>query len=805
VKRRVLRVLAQARRRGRGLARLRATRRAVGKTALAIGLSLLGVALWRSRLLSPDPTLLLRDRNGRFLGEVSAQGATAEFGYWPLEAVPPRVAAATLLIEDRRFRSHPGVDPLALGRAAVQNLRQQKRTSGASTLAMQVARMQHPGSRTYGRKALEALSAIFMTAFHGRDAVLTHYLRLVPYGNRIHGIGYAARRYLDKPVEDLSWAETAFLCAIPQAPAQMNPFTPGGRERAVRRGERILDLLLEGGRLGRDEHALARAQILTLRVPPVEERPRASLHFVLRFEEWLKDPARRQRLGAHPLLETSLDLDLQEEAQDLALRTVRGFEAQGAGNAALVLADRATGEILAWVGSTDYFDAAHAGAIDYARVPRSPGSALKPFLYALALERRTITPATILDDLDRGPGGITNADDLYLGPLLPRVALANSRNVPAAELLDQVGLDEGYAFLRDLGLHEGQVPARRLGLGLAIGGLNVTLERLVRAYSVLAGEGRLFGLVAVKGEPAERRRLLSEDTARQVNLFLSDPQARLPTFARMGSLEYPFPAAVKTGTSSRYRDAWAVAFTTRYLVGVWVGDPDFRPMNRISGYQSAAALAQRLLLRLHPGEAQGLHDLTFPQPRGHLPVRLCALTGARATEACDRVAVEWLRPGEEPRHECRAHVRLLVDTRTGRPATQKTPRVFVEPRTFVDLEPRYAAWAEAALLPRPPMDDAPVLSFASARPTVRVSFTSPADGLRLLRDPETPAGNATLSLAAVVDPEGAEVVFYVDGAPFAVVGPPYRTRWPLAPGEHVFEARVPRARAVAPRVRVLVQ
>lgn len=780
-------------------------RRAAAKAGVGVALALLGVALWRSRLVSPDPTLLLRDRNGRFLGEVSAEGKDAEFGYWPLEKIPERVAQATLLIEDRRFRSHPGVDPVALGRAAVQNLGQGRRISGASTLAMQVARMQNPGARTYGRKAMEALSAVFMTAFHGREAVLAHYLRLVPYGNRIHGIAYAARRYLDKPVEDLSWAETAFLCAIPQAPAQMNPFAPSGRERAVRRGERILDLLEEAERITSDEHALARAQILSLRIPPVEERPRAALHFVLRFEEWLKTPGQRERLGAHPLLETSLDLELQQEAQDLALQTVRGFAAQGAGNAALVLASRQTSEILAWVGSTDYFDAAHAGAIDYARVPRSPGSALKPFVYALALERRAASPATILDDLERGPGGITNADDLYLGPLLPRVALANSRNVPAAELLDQVGLDEGYAFLRDLGLHEGRVPARRLGLGLAIGGLNVTLESLVRAYSVLAGDGRLSGLVAVKGEQAEGKRLLSEDTARQVTLFLSDPQARLPTFARMGSLEYPFPVAVKTGTSSRFRDAWAVAFTTRYVVGVWVGDPDFRPMNRISGYQSAAALAQRLLLRLHASEAQGLHDLTFPPPRGHAPVRLCSLSGARATDACDRVVVEWLRPSDEPRHECAVHVRLLVDTRDGRPATRKTPRAFVEPRTFVDLGPRYAAWADAAGLPRPPADQAPVLRFASWSPAVRVSFTSPSDGLRLLRDPETPAGLATLSLAAVVDPPGADLVFSVDGVPFATVAPPYRARWPLVPGEHVFEARVPRAQAAAPRVRVLVE
>ena len=692
----------------------------------------------------------------------------------------------------------------ALGRAAWQNLREGRRISGASTLAMQVARMQHAGPRTYGRKAVEALSAVFMTGFHGRDAVLRHYLRLVPYGNRIHGIAYAARRYLDKPVADLSWAETAFLCAIPQAPARMNPFTPSGRERAVRRGERIVDLLLEAGALSRDEHAVARDQLRSLRVPPPAERPREALHFVLRFEERLADAAERARLGPRPLLETTLDLDLQRDAQELARQTVHGFENQGAGNAALLVVDRSSNEVLAWVGSTDYFDASHAGAIDYARVTRSPGSALKPFLFALALERRAITAATVLDDLERGPGGIANADGRYLGPLLPRAALANSRNVPATELLEQIGLDEGYAFLRDLGLHGGRVPARRLGLGLAIGGLNVTLEQLVRAYGVLAGDGRVGDLVVAKGEGPDRRRLLSEDSARQVALFLADPQARLPTFSRLGALEYPFPVAVKTGTSSRFRDAWAVAFSTRYLVGAWVGDPDFRPMNHVSGALSAAALAQRLLLRLHEGQTQGLDDLTFPPPRGHRPARLCALTGALAQGACERVSVEWLRAGEEPRHECRAHQRLLVDVRSGRPATRSTPRGFLEARTFVDLPPRYAAWAAAEGLPRPPSEE-PQLAFASFRPSVRVSLSSPTDGLRVLRDPETPAGQATLSLGAIVDPPGADVVFYVDGRPFETAAYPYRTRWPLQPGEHVFEARVPQAGTRSARVRVLVQ
>jgi penicillin-binding protein 1C len=793
-------------RRARALARRARRRWPGGRRAAAAGLAAAvfaagGLALWRARLVSPPATVLLRDRHARFLGEVGAQGPDGEFGYWPLERLPARVAAATLLIEDRRFHRHPGIDPLALARAASQNWKASRRVSGASTLAMQVARMQHPGPRTYARKSLEAVSAVLMTALHGRDAVLRHYLRLVPYGNRIHGIRYAARRYLDKPVEDLSWAEVAFLAAIPQAPARMNPFQPAGRARAVARGERILDLLLDAGELTRDEHALARSQIRVLRVPPAGERPRDALHAILRFEEELRDPESRARLAGRTVLDTTLDLDLQQAAADLARRAVRAWAPQGAGNAALVLVDRATNEVLAWVGSTDYFDAAHAGAIDYVRVPRSPGSTLKPFFYALALERGVLTPATVLDDLDRGPGGIANADELFLGPLLPRAALGNSRNVPAAEVLERIGLDEGYAFLRDLGLHDGRVPARRFGLGLAIGGLSVSLERLVGAYAALAGEGRMGPLVWERDARPARRRVLSEDAARQVALFLSDPQARLPSFTRMGALEYPFPAAVKTGTSSRFRDAWTVAFTSRYLVGVWVGDPDFRPMNRLSGFQSAASLVQSLLLRLHAEEAGGLHDLAFAPPRGRAASRLCAMTGRLAAPACPRVAVEWLRPDEEPVDRCRAHVQVLVDARTGGRATARTPRAFVEPRTYVDLGPRYAAWAASAGLPRPPDPGGPSLVFASLAAT-RVRVVSPSDGLRLLLDPETPPGLATLALRAVVEPMAAEVVWYVDGRPFEVAAYPYEARWPLARGEHAIQARTRDAASAAVRIRV---
>jgi penicillin-binding protein 1C len=778
----------------------------------AAGATLLVVALaaWRARFTAPEPTLLLRDRQGRFLGEVGAP-TDGEYGYWPVAELPGRVVAATTAIEDRRLGSHPGVDPLAVARAVRDNLRSGRRVSGASTLAMQVARMQHPGGRSYGRKVLEALSAVFMTLFHGRDAVLAQYLRIVPYGNRIHGIGYAARRYLDKPVEDLSWAETAFLAAIPQSPARMNPFLPLGRARAVRRGHQILERLRDQGCMTSAEYALASAQIENLAVPPAGERPRDAMHALLRLERQLAESDVRKAFARRPIVTTSLDLDLQREAAWQVRKAVESWEPQGARNAALVVLDRTSNEVRAWVGSADYFDATHAGAIDYTAVPRSPGSTLKPFVYALALERGVITPATILDDLDRGVGGIANADGLFLGPLLPRVALANSRNVPATDLLARIGVDEAYAYFRDLGLHDGTEPARRFGLGLAIGGMPVTLERLVRAYTALAREGQLGEPTWFEGQPTKTpRRILSENAARQVALFLADPMARLPSFARMGSVEYPFPVAVKTGTSSRFRDAWAVACTSRYVVSAWVGDPDCRPMHRLTGFSSAAELVKGMALFLHRDQWQGLNDVAFPSPRGFVAVRLCALTGAPATDACDRVLLEWLSPADVPREACRAHVRLAIDTRTGQPATRRAPRSSVELRTFVDLPPRYAAWAAAAGLPAPPSPAALItpalLGLAAGRAprAARLSITSPENGLRLLRDPETPPETCTLALKVAIDPPVPQVLWLVDGRPYAVVERPYVTRWKLRPGEHVIQARLPNTPVASSPVRVFV-
>jgi penicillin-binding protein 1C len=771
-----------------------------------------GVAFfaWRSGLVAPAPTLLVRDRHGAFLGELPAPG-DERLGFWELSRIPERVAAATVAIEDRRFRLHPGVDPLAVLRALRQNAGAQERVSGASTLAMQVARMQRPGARGYLRKLSEAATAVALTLRHGQDGVLAHYLRIVPYGNRIHGIGYAARRYLDKPVEDLSWAEVAFLTAIPQSPARTNPYEPLGRLRAVRRGKAILDRLRQRGDLDDRELSIARQEIEHLSLPWRGTRPESTIHALLAFRALAGDAPR-------PMIQSTLDLDLQREVERLASKAVHDTADRGAGNAAVLVVEIDDDfRVRAAVSSTDYFDTTRAGAIDYLRLARSSGSTLKPLLFAQALESRTIDPSTILDDLEPGPGGILNSDERFLGPMLPRVALANSRNVPAVALLSRIGLDTFYGLLGDLRLHRHEQPARRYGLGLAIGSLPVTLEDLVRAYTPLAGDGSLHALTWVEGAPrAAPEPVFQPAIARELALFLSDPQARLPTFPRMGFSEYPFAVAVKTGTSSRYRDAWTIAWSRRYLVGVWVGHPDEQPMTQLSGYRVAARLAQAVVERLHREEMKGQSSFGFTPPHGYHSERLCALTGHRATPACDRVVIEWLPPrsGSDPTPEledCIAHRRVAVDRRTGEIATGATPASEIEPRTFVELPARYAGWLQRVGVPSlsealarlPAGGTEAITGLGEGLPSVEI--TSPESGMRVFFDPETPRELNTLSFRAQVEPAVPQLVWYVDDRPVATVTAPYTHRWRLEPGEHVVQARVAFSAARSRRVRLVVE
>ena len=753
----------------------------------------------RVSLYSPPPTALIVDRNGAFLAEQSLEDG--RLGFWEAgRPLPIRITACILAVEDKRFYEHNGVDVRSVVRAALSNVLRGT-FQGASTIAMQVARLQKPGRRTLWNKLVETAIAFSLVKRFGRAQVLSHYLRIVPQGNQIHGCAYAARRYFDKPLSDLSWAEAALLASIPRAPGLMNLFQPDGFGQALQRASTILRLVYDQGHF--DVETYGRSLNELGRSPSVikEQRPQHSLHYILRLFGLLETA---QDLSYQHPVRSSLDLQIQDHVQKLATLWVARYRDNGMGNLSAIVVEKQSGAIRAYLGSEDYFDEHASGSINYANTPRSSGSTLKPFLYALGLEEH-FTPASILADL---PLEVVNADgqyshtyrnvdDEFLGPLLYRKALANSRNIPAVRVLEAVGLQRIHAFFQRLGLHDGTHPADYYGYGIVLGGLHVTLESLVEAYGILATEGKRYELnwLAERHSPSGPQ-LFPESSARQVALFLSDPLARLPTFPRLSSLELPFPVAIKTGTSQGYRDAWAIAYSSQYIVGVWLGHPDHDGMNQV-GSNVAARFVQEMLLFLQPQQARGIDVDPFPAPRGTAAARICVLSGEVATDDCPEVSMEHFLRGTQPRRPCSVHRKYAIDKRNGAPATAETPSDQIVVQVSAVLAPHYAAWATKQGYPPPPSD-------VGYPPRATIRIVAPTAGSRLIVDPEIPRQFQSIPLRAEVSPVVPEIIWYVDGKEFSRAPYPYETRWPINEGPHLFQARFARANVYSNIVQISI-
>ncbi len=360
-------------------------------------------------LVAPPATQIVYDRHGAFLTQIghvthNARGEkNVDYGYWPLAQIPERVARATLILEDRRFDAHPGVDPRAVLRALWNNLAQDRRLEGASTIAMQVARMQAPAPRSFLNKLKEAATGIAIVARNGREATLAHYLRLAPYGLGSHGIAHAARFYFDRPVDDLSWAQVALLAAIPQSPGRMNITRASGLRLAVERARYAIARLEQEGALDAAQAEMARRELEGMRPFEAKRRPEA-LHLALRYERLAREGRVRAASAYDPRIHATIDLAVERETTLLARRYLSIFRNAGARQIAVMVAERGSNAVIADVGSADYDDP-RAGSFDFTRVMRSPGSTLKPFIYALALERGALKPTDLLDDIPEGASG----------------------------------------------------------------------------------------------------------------------------------------------------------------------------------------------------------------------------------------------------------------------------------------------------------------------------------------------------------------------------------------------------------------
>ena len=738
------------------------------------------IAESKSRLRPHAASVMLRDSDGVFLADYPNNHG--KLGYWPIRGLLSKhLIDALLSAEDKDFFKHGGVNYKAAFRALWQNITSLKRVSGASTLAMQVVRMDYPSPRNWPDKLTEAFAARLMIRRYGHAKILRHYLTIAPFGPRIHGIRYAAAAYFDKPVGDLSLAQIALLIAVPKSPVSLNLFRKKGFERAKKRALWILKKMLENHYITKYRYAVTKKSLNEIPRPLKHTRPESALHAILRLRKKL------HRRFTNPEITVSIELLLQNKFQKILKNYVKKRRKYGLENAALIVLDRKTGRVLCYIGSENYYDKKHKGAINYCSVRRSSGSTLKPFLYTLGMIKNHFTSATILSDVGitlAWSGGIyspENADYQFQGPVLYRYALANSRNIPAVELVRKIGLYSSYEYLESIGLVEDAKMADYYGLSIAIGGLYVSLEQLMRAYLMLANRGMDIGLNWGVEKKAAVKRRMPADIAQMIALYLSDPVARVPAFPRKSPLEYPFPVAIKTGTSQGYRDAWAVAFSEKYVVGVWSGNAENKPMREMSGSISSAVLVKKIFKILEPVEMSGQRALTFPPPKGYISRNISLIDG-RLSDRMPYVS-EWFRPGTEPKIQSRVYSVVKIDKRNGRLADENTAPEYLCEKKVLSLSPKYMQWAMQLGLPVAPEQN----TLAEKQATVKkriMRVLSPPDGLTYLIDPNEDRHHQSIALKADINPPVRQIVWYVDGEPYMLADYPYTVRWYLSPGVH---------------------
>jgi penicillin-binding protein 1C len=672
------------------------------------------------------------DRHGELLSEpLSSQSTRSSW----LTAVPPNVANATLAAEDKHFFHHGPIELRAIARSALRNLQARRTVQGGSTITQQVAKLLLASrERGVATKLRETVIAYRLEARYTKQEILALYLNLAPYGNQLYGIARASRAYFGCAPEDLTVAQAAFLAALPQRPTAFNPLRD--EKAALARQQYVLRRM-----------DLPRAQLQTA----LQERlrfdhaaqPMLARHFVERVQE--------QASGTR--IETTLDAKLQRQVAGIISAQRDNLLAHGAHSVAVAVLDNATGEWLAWEGSGDYFGGQFGGAIDGVTALRQPGSTLKPFTYALAFENG-FTPASVLPDVEShfptAQEGVVytprNYDGRFRGPLRIRAALAGSENVPAVALLSKLGTPSLLRFLHETGFRDLDKTAQYYGLGLTLGDAEVRLEQLVAAYSMLARGGVYVEPTMLRSRPAgPARRLLSERTAFWITDILSDPNAREYIFGTGGSLDFPFPVAVKTGTSQAYRDNWTVGYTRDVTVGVWVGNFDRDELRNSTGVTGAGPIFNAVMLA-----AARPSTLPAPPPSNVARRPICALSGLRPGPSCPAVQEEW-EPADAPVKFCSWHH-----------------------DDFVDYPPEYRTWARTQVASAPP-----------TRHAVPLKVTSPPNGATYLIDPTLRREFQAVYLRAT---SATPLTWHVDEQRLGSTPPDGAIEWPLERGYHTVTA-----------------
>jgi penicillin-binding protein 1C len=597
------------------------------------------------------------DRNGLPLGTLLTrdQEHTAVV---PLNQVSPQFIQAILAAEDGSFYDHGALDFKAVVRAIKEAIHAKKIVSGASTVTMQLSRMLDPVPRTLSGKLREIWLAWRLFAGMNKDEILSAYINRLPMGGNIYGVEAAARTYFSIPASDLNLAQASLLAAIPNNPTYFDPLAHW--QRLKQRQKYVLNRMVQDAYIS---SSLAE-RVYTEKVV-FQSRKRgiiAAPHFLF----WLASQQSTPSPEAEGLIHTTINRPLQQFVEAQVQQVLSSLASNNVHDAAALVIDNHTGEVLAYVGSPNYFNEAKLGRNDGVQALRQPGSTLKPFVYELALEKGAIRPNTILADVPTHyaiPGAKlyspTDFSDTFLGPVRVRVALANSLNVPAVRVLEKVGVPTFLEYLRQLGFeHLNQTP-EYYGLGLTLGSGEVSLWELARAYVTMARQGEATSLLTTfsdsaiqnpiyaESAPKVRPQIQNRTTWQLIADMLSDRHARATAFGVDSVLNLPFPSAVKTGTSSNFRDTWTVGFTSDYTVATWVGNFNGEPMRQVSGVTGAAPLWNRIMLHLHEHQEPS----SFHPPQGLVQLPICAISGLKPTPDCASVVQEYFYPEDKIAYE----------------------------------------------------------------------------------------------------------------------------------------------------------
>ena len=562
--------------------------------------------------------------------------------YVPLHDIPLFLQHAFVLSEDQRFYAHHGVDWKARMHALWQNLKAFGKIRGASTISEKVIRMWHPRARIIWSRWLEGIEAAKLEEIISKTEILEFYLNQIPYAAQRRGVVQAARYYFDRDLDTLSQKELLALVVLVRAPGRLDLHQGlAGIQKPILR---LAARLRERGLIDHTQYARLDSEVPQIR------KSRLAVH-AGHFVHHLYRNLPLRYLQSKRRLLTTLEADLQAKVQGILNQRLKGLQQHRVNNGAVLVVDHRMHEVLAWVNGGEEKEGIPGGWIDAVVTPRQPGSTLKPFIYALALQKGW-TAATIIEDLPLSePVGFglhtfRNYSRMHYGPLVLRDALGNSLNIPAVRTIQFVGVDTFLDCLHNLGFSSLQRHPEIYGDGLALGDGEITLLELVQAYTVLANRGFYEPLKTLLEDESGQyffRKVFSPEIASIIADILSDPNARRLEFAEAGLLHLPVQTAVITRTSNDYRDAWAIGFNHRFTVGVWMGNLDQNPMDGITGSRGPALVLRAVFAELNR------HQKTRPlysTPR-LVKVEVCRDTGQLADQRCPAYS-EWFIPGTQP-------------------------------------------------------------------------------------------------------------------------------------------------------------